>query len=69
MNNTLIYLIALMAFELAWFLPFRSVFRQAHFHPGYAYLSLVPILGPLACIWILSTKRWPLKNRLVKTYN
>ena len=61
-------LLALMVFELAWFVPFRRVFQQAHFSPAYAYLSLVPVVGPLLCIWILASKRWPLKAKLVKTY-
>jgi hypothetical protein len=69
MNSMPALLLAMMAFELAWFVPFRRVFRQAHFSPEYAYLSLVPILGPLLCIWILATRRWPLKAKLVKTYS
>lgn len=62
------FLLAFVVFELAWFLPFRSVFKQAHFQPGYALISLVPVFGPLICIWILASKRWPLKNKMVKTY-
>lgn len=64
----LVYVLAALLFELAWFLPFRRIFQLAHFHPAYAFLALVPVVGPLACAWILSTRRWPLKSKLVKTY-
>lgn len=69
MHSTPALLIAATVFELVWFVPFRKVFRHAHFSPGYAYLSLVPVLGPLLCIWILAAKRWPLKSKLIKTYS
>lgn len=68
MSGTLVYVLAAVLFELAWFLPFRRIFQLAHFHSGYACLALVPLVGPLACAWILSTQRWPLKSKLVKTY-
>ncbi|TDF66502.1 hypothetical protein E1J61_10000 [Cupriavidus sp. L7L] len=69
MNSAPFILLGLVVFELLWFVPFQRVFRQAHFSSGYAYLSLVPLLGPLLCIWILASKRWPLKSKLVKSYS
>jgi len=68
MSSSVVYVLAALVFELAWFLPFRRIFRQAHFHPAFAFLSLIPMVGPLACAWLLSTLRWPLKSKLVKTY-
>lgn len=62
----MLYLLAFIAFEAAWFIPFRRVFRTAHFSAPYAYLSLIPILGPLACLWILASKPWPLKTQIVR---
>ncbi|MCY1352674.1 hypothetical protein D9M68_474070 [compost metagenome] len=60
----MLYLLAFVAFEAAWFIPFHTVFRAAHFGARYSYLSLIPIVGPLACIWILASKPWPLRTKM-----
>lgn len=60
-------LLGLLAFEVIWFLPFQKVFKIAHFSPSYAYLALIPFLGPFICIWILAAKPWPLKTRMVRS--
>ncbi len=65
----MLYLLAFVAFEAAWFVPFRIVFRSARFSTLYAYISLIPILGPLICIWILAARPWPLKSKVVRTYS
>ena len=62
----MLYLLAFVAFEAAWFIPFRTVFKAAHFSDLYAYISLIPMLGPLACIWMLASKPWPLKSKIVR---
>ncbi|CAG2132480.1 hypothetical protein LMG26411_00625 [Cupriavidus numazuensis] len=61
-----VYLFGFLVFEALWFFPFRAIFREARFGSGYAYLALIPLLGPLACIWILASKPWPLKTKLVR---
>jgi len=63
-----IYLLGFLLFEALWFLPFRKIFRAAHFGKAYAYLALIPLMGPLLCIWILATRPWPLKSKLVRLY-
>ncbi|MGO4326533.1 hypothetical protein AB4Z48_19375 [Cupriavidus sp. 2TAF22] len=63
------YLLGFLAFEAIWFLPLRKVFRAAHFSTTYAYLALIPLVGPLLCIWILAARPWPLKNKLVRTFS
>ncbi|WP_420995389.1 hypothetical protein ACKI2N_027850 [Cupriavidus sp. 30B13] len=63
------YLLGFVAFEAIWFFPFRKVFRAAHFGAPYAYLSLIPLMGPLLCIWILAARPWPLKTKLVRTFS
>lgn len=40
-----IYLLGFLFFEVLWFLPFRKVFRAAHFGKAYAYLALIPLMG------------------------
>ncbi len=62
----MVYLLAFVVFEAAWFIPFRTVFKNAHFSDPYAYVSLIPIIGPLACIWILASKPWPLRLKIVR---
>ncbi|NUA30632.1 hypothetical protein [Cupriavidus basilensis] len=62
-----ISLLGFLVFEALWFFPFRKVFRTARFKSGYEYLALIPIFGPLACVWILAFRPWPLKSRLVRT--
>ncbi|MDF3833126.1 hypothetical protein P3W85_09205 [Cupriavidus basilensis] len=64
-----LYLLGFLVFEAIWFFPFRKVFKSAHFEGFYAYLALIPLLGPLLCIWILASKPWPLKTKLVRTYS
>lgn len=59
-------LFSFLLIELAWFVPFRKVFSIAHFHPAYAFLSLLPLIGPLLCLWILAIKPWPLKRQLIR---
>lgn len=59
--------LALLIFEALWFVPFYKVFREARFSTAYAFLALIPIAGPLLCLWILFLFPWPLKNRLVRT--
>ena len=65
----MLYLLAFVVFEAAWFVPFRIVFRSARFSTLYAYASLIPMIGPLLCIWILATRPWPIKTKLVRTYS
>ncbi|MCY0854383.1 MULTISPECIES: hypothetical protein [unclassified Cupriavidus] len=62
----LINLLGFLLFEALWFFPFKRVFRAAHFHPAYAIIALIPIAGPLACIWLLAMRPWPLKDRLIR---
>lgn len=62
----MVYFLAFAIFEAAWFIPFRIVFKTAHFNALCAYLSLIPILGPLACVWILASKPWPLKTKIFR---
>ncbi|MGO4326311.1 hypothetical protein AB4Z48_12040 [Cupriavidus sp. 2TAF22] len=62
-----IYLLGFLAFEALWFFPFRKVFRTARFESGYEYLALIPLVGPLVCLWILAFRPWPLKTRLVRS--
>lgn len=61
------YLLGFLLFEALWFLPFKKVFRAAHFNWPYAYLALLPLVGPLLCIWVLATRPWPLKTKLVRS--
>lgn len=63
----MVYLLAFVVFEAVWFAPFRTVFKCARFSVLYAYVSLIPIIGPLACIWILASKPWPLKSKMVRS--
>ncbi|KAF7962362.1 hypothetical protein AWV80_22585 [Cupriavidus sp. UYMU48A] len=62
----MIYLLAFVAFEAAWFVPFLMVFRATRLSSAYAYISLVPIIGPLVCAWVLALRPWPLKGKLVR---
>lgn len=64
-----LYLLGFLFFEALWFIPFRKVFKAAHFGPRYAYLALLPFIGPLLCIWILASRPWPLKSKLVRTFS
>ena len=64
-----IYLPGFLLFELLWFFPYRKVFKAAHFSGHYAYLALLPVVGPMICIWILAYRPWPLKARLVRIYS
>ncbi|QQX89018.1 hypothetical protein JJQ59_25405 [Cupriavidus necator] len=57
----LLYLLAFVAYEAEWFLSLGT----ARFSTPYAHLSLVPILGPLTCIWILACKLWSLKSKMI----
>lgn len=65
----MLYLLAFVAFEAAWFIPFRIVFREARFSFAYPFIALIPIIGPLVCTWILALRPWPLKSRFVRTYS
>ena len=44
----MIYLLGFFLFEALWFFPYRKVFQAARFSGYYAYLALLPIIGPLA---------------------
>lgn len=61
--------VAFLVFEALWFVPFYKVFQEARFSVGYALLALIPIVGPLICIWILYLCPWPLKKKLVRTFS
>jgi hypothetical protein len=63
------YILGFLLFEALWFLPFRKVFMAAHFSAHYAWLALIPLVGPLLCIWILAARPWPLKTKLVRTFS
>ncbi|MDF3835805.1 hypothetical protein P3W85_23050 [Cupriavidus basilensis] len=47
-------LIAFLIFEALWFVPYSLAFKAAGIRGHYAYLALLPILGPLICTWILA---------------
>lgn len=63
-TNVLLFIV----YEILWLVPYYYIFRKAKYHSAWALLSLVPVVGPLACAFILAFTTWPLRSKIVKTY-
>ncbi|GAB7550107.1 hypothetical protein CS8_098200 [Cupriavidus sp. 8B] len=51
-----------LLFEALWFIPYSRAFKAARINGYYAYLALLPIIGPLICTWILAYRSLPPKS-------
>ena len=66
--NMMLPTCAFLLFGLVWFVPLYRIFRRAHFHAACALFAIIPLLGPLVCLWVLCIRPWPLKAKLVRVF-
>jgi hypothetical protein len=61
-------LACLFAFQLLWFIPLRRILARTQLPEAIAFIALFPVLGPLACAWILAIRPWPIRQRVADSY-